>query len=315
MTIEQDDNLLAHLETLNPDEVEALKTEFGDDEISDMTLGDIHRASVEAKEEPEQKTDGEQAASADDGQAAESAQIAPASAADSGTIPNETIPQTQPATTPAADAATQGQEQGRDFAQELKTLDARLDELAAAFDDGELTAAEYEQQRRAVSDERGDVRADMRRAKEAEEQAQARLEQEKQAWFTQCDTFVNQTNKAFYLSANGQPNSVRIGALDSMVRALGVAEPHLSNAQVLEKAHAQVLAEFGQPAKDAQAEPAEQATPAKAAPKLPPNLGAVPTAETETPAGSDPLDRLTGDEAEAALMKMTPAQRDAWLRR
>lgn len=191
----------------------------------------------------------------------------------------------------------------------LTNVDEQIDALARSFDDGELTTEEYERQRRQLYDQRDDLRHRAR----AQAEESARIAQD---WTGACQSFVGATQRDFYTKADGTPNATRLAALDATIKSYGAQLPSgTSFDQVLAQCHARVLEELGiSPAPAAPVTPPPAPTSKK--PDLPPSLASAPAAETADPSASAyaALDRLKGDDAEYNLARMTPEQRDAWLR-
>ncbi|AXE37130.1 hypothetical protein [Chromobacterium phragmitis] len=317
-----------HLEFLDPDELAALKDGFLDD-VADTPAADDSQNAAAGSSATGAGAEGDAAAAAGgqevDPQAAATqagqADAAPASQAAAAAV--DSMATAQAETTKNGD--TNGQQDGtianngtmpshaasRDFKSEVQVISDELVQLAAKYDDGDITTAEYEQQRMALADKRDDLRAEQRDANNEQRRQEAQQQRERQEWGKTCDAFLFQQHKDFYMQG-GQPNEMRLGAIDALVKQIARAQPELSGAQVLAQAHQQVQQAFT-PAAAAEEKPASAENKTQPA-KLPPNLGSAPAAEADLGNDADPLTRLRGDDLEQKLQKMTPAQRDAWLK-
>ncbi|MEN2425936.1 hypothetical protein AA0N74_07840 [Chromobacterium vaccinii] len=322
-----------HLEFLDPDELAALKDGFLDD-VADTPAADDSQNAADGSSATGAGAEGDAAAAAGgqevDLQAAATqagqADAAPASQAAAAAV--DAVATTQAETTKNGD--TSGQQDGtiansgttphhttphqttpRDFQSEVQAVSDELVQLAAKYDDGDITTAEYEQQRMALADKRDDLRSEQRDANNEQKRQEAQQQREKKEWGETCDAFLFQQHKDFYMQGD-QPNEMRLGAIDALVKQIARAQPELSGAQVLAQAHQQVQQAFT-PAAAAEAKPASAENKTQPA-KLPPNLGSAPAAEADLGNDADPLARLRGDDLEQKLQKMTPAQRDSWLK-
>lgn len=197
----------------------------------------------------------------------------------------------------------------------LKAIEMRKDELIKAFDDGEITAREYQQRLDIVAKEERVVEREVDRAKLA-----AELEDQRQHndWSATVNRFVSDKD----YSSN--PRLYR--ALDQEVRDVAGTDEGkmMSGQQILDKAHANLVeagmvkgtaAKAGDKADD-KGDPVVKTTIPK--PELPPNLAKVPAAAgTDTGDGRfASLDRLFTSNPlayEEQLMKMPESERNAYL--
>lgn len=319
-----------HLEFLDPDELAALQDGYMDD-VADTPTADELQTSTAAGNGDATSTGAEgnaTAATTTSGQAADP-QAAAAQAAQGEVPAGQAAAAAETAATTTQNGDTSTPQNGtiantgttphhtephhtttRDFQSEVKAVSDELVQLAAKYDDGEITTAEYEQQRLALTDKRQDLRAEQQEAGRELQRQEKEQQREKQEWANTCDAFLFQQHKDFYQSKDGQPNEIRLGAIDAMVKKIANAQPELSGAQVLAQAHEAVKKEFA-PAATVETKPAD-AKPQPA--KLPPNLGSAPAAEADLGNDADPLASLRGDDLEQKLQKMTPAQRNDWLK-
>jgi hypothetical protein len=194
-----------------------------------------------------------------------------------------------------------------DASAKLADIDARKDALLTQFDDGDITAREYQKQLDALAKEERAIERAQDRAELAAQMETQRLQND---WATTCNTFVAQN--AIY---KDNPRLYR--ALDTEVRELA-AKPETASwtgQKFLEEAHKNLQEAFG--FKDAAiADPTK--TKAKTARELPPNLAKVPAANVEDTNGGRfaVLDRMASSDPmayEDAISKMSDAERNAYL--
>lgn len=213
------------------------------------------------------------------------------------------------------DAAPVKQDAPLLVASAVEDLDARLSDIATKkdalltqFDDGDITAREYQKQLDALAKEERQLEFQQHEAQLASKLEQQRLQNE---WTSTCNSFVD--SHPIY-----KDNARLYKALDAEVRELA-ARPETANwsgQRFLDEAHKNLKAAFGFN------EPAD--TGKKSKPKfdptanLPPNLAKVPAADIENTTGNKyaVLDRLASTDPlgyEDALAKMPEAERNAYL--
>lgn len=187
----------------------------------------------------------------------------------------------------------------------LKAIATQKEDLITKFDDGEITAKEYQQQLDALAKQERDIERAMERAALAAEMEQQRLKNE---WTSTVNAFID-ANPVY------KDNARLYRALDQEVREVAMSEEGkaMSGAKILAKAHENLAQAFGFAAKPA-------ADKGKAAPKpdLPPSLHGVPAADANDVTGGKyaALDRLAATNPiayEEALMKLPDSERDAYL--
>lgn len=197
----------------------------------------------------------------------------------------------------------------------VEDLDSRLadiatkkDALLTQFDDGDITAREYQKQLDALAKEERQLEFQQHEAQLAAKLEQQRLQNE---WTSTCNSFVE--SHPIY-----KDNARLYKALDAEVRELA-AKPETANwsgQRFLDEAHKNLKAAFGFN------EPADTGKQAKAkfdpTASLPPNLAKVPAADIESTTGGKyaVLDRLASTDPlayEDALAKMSDAERNAYL--
>lgn len=188
----------------------------------------------------------------------------------------------------------------------LANITSQKDALATKFDDGDITAKEYHAQLDALNKQEREIERAQDRARLANEMGE---QQRMNAWFNQAQTFARD---------NGYTDPRRLNMLDAEVRAVAVAEPHLTGTDVLNKAH-QNLVDAGLAVAKGAAKPAAAAAPAKGKPvELPPSIHKLPAADVDDTGAGEfaELDRLASTDPlkyEQALGKMSEAQRDRYL--
>lgn len=184
----------------------------------------------------------------------------------------------------------------------LQEIADKKDALLTQFDDGDITARDYQKQLDSLNREERQIERDVHEAKLAEKLEQQRLQND---WTSTCNAFVE--SHAIY---KDNPRLYR--ALDAEVRELA-AKPETaswSGQKFLDEAHKNLKQAFGfQEADNTTKQPRRD---------LPPNLAKVPAAEVNDTDGGRfaVLDRMASSDPiayEEALNKMSQAERDAYL--
>lgn len=224
------------------------------------------------------------------------------------------------ADTAAAEAATKEAEEAppqqqapilvapppEDAAAKLAEIDTKKEALLTQFDDGDITAKEYQKQLDALAKEERAIERAQDRAELASQMEQQRLQNE---WTATCNTFV-ETHSIY------KDNPRLYKALDQEVRDLAT-KPETANwsgQKFLEEAHKALKSAF-KFADDTPA-PKQKAPPVDR--NLPPNLAKVPAADVEDTNGGRfaVLDRMASSDPvgyEETLAKMPEAERNAYL--
>lgn len=204
----------------------------------------------------------------------------------------------------------------------LKEIGDKKAELVEQFDNGDITAKEYQTQLDALGRQERELERAIDKAKIATEMKQ---QQEMGAWLTQVNDFTHKAHPEYSKSR------VRWTALDTFVKEIA-AKPenaNLDGREILRQAHEMVVADLGEaPApepsadaggKDGGKKDEKDGKPLKGS-KInpPPTLAKVPAAENQDVDGGRwaALDRLAETdplELEEKLMKMSAADRDAYL--
>jgi hypothetical protein len=183
----------------------------------------------------------------------------------------------------------------------IKAIDDELDQVASKFDDGELTAREMREQERKLRDERENLSKELMKEEFS-------VDQHKAEWGKQVASFL-ETNPAY------AEHPARLQLLDFEVRKLQAESGHQYDPAHLRKAHATVLKGLGI-AETPTPKPRIPTTTGQKRPDPPPTLAHVPAADiedTDEGARFSYLDRLSGTEYEAALAKLSDADREAYL--
>ena len=193
-----------------------------------------------------------------------------------------------------------------DAAAKLAEIDTKKDALLTQFDDGDITAKEYQKQLDALAKEERAIERAQDRAELAAQMEQQRLQND---WTATCNSFVE--SHPVY-----KDNPRLYKALDAEVRELA-QKPETANwsgQKFLDEAHKALKTAFGFQESNAP-------TPAKDQRQqrdLPPNLAKVPAANLEDTNGGRfaVLDRMATSDPmgyEETLSKMSQSERDAYL--
>jgi hypothetical protein len=192
-----------------------------------------------------------------------------------------------------------------DADEKLAEIATKKDELIAKFDDGDITAKEYQQQLDGLGKQEREIERAVDKAAIAFDMEQQRLKNE---WTSTTTSFLD-ANKVY----RDNPRLYR--ALDQEVRDVAVTDEGkaMTGAQILAKAHANLSEAFGLKTEA----PKEGAKPGRKV-VLPPTLGKVPAAEgSDTDGGKYAgLDRLATTDPlayEEKLMSLSESERDAYL--
>lgn len=302
---------------------------MGTNEIEDDGLTPEEREALaldDGDETTETESDGGEADAADESDAGEdvgadaageSGAGADADAADAGANADAEEGAAEPEATPAS-APILVAEAPADAEAKLSDIAIKKDELLTKFDDGDMTAKEYQRELDALNKQEREIELAVHKASLAAEMEQQR---QKNEWISTVNRFIV-ANPVY--DPQKSPRLYR--ALDAEVRDLAV-KPEAANwtgEQILAEAHKNLAAEFGFAAqKEAQDDIAKNALKnAKKhpipKPDLPPTLAKVPAAQVSDTAGGKfaALDRLmTADpiKYEEALMKLSDAERAEYL--
>ncbi|WBF05203.1 hypothetical protein [Burkholderia phage CSP3] len=202
----------------------------------------------------------------------------------------------------------------------LKEIGDKKAELVEQFDNGDITAKEYQTQLDALGKQERDLERAIDKAKLA---ADLKQQQEMSLWLGEVNEFTHKAHPEYSKSKS------RWMALDTFVKEIGSdpANANMTGPQILAKAHEMVVADLGEaPApvadaggKDGGKKDEKDGKPLKGSKiEPPPTLAKVPAAENQDVDGGRwaALDRLADTdplELEEKLMKMSAADRDAYL--
>lgn len=202
-------------------------------------------------------------------------------------------------------------------AEDAEDADERLTEIAEQkerlieqFDDGDLTAKEYQLELDKLAKQEREIEQTVFKANIAREMAE---QQQHNEWMAQVDAFL--TENPHY-----RQSKLMYQTLDIAVRqvASDEANRNLSGRQILEKAHSQIVEQFGlEGEKEAGADKAAR-KPGRKPISAPPTLARVPAAdmtETENTRWSK-LDRLMETDPERyerEVAKLSEADHEAYL--
>ena len=194
---------------------------------------------------------------------------------------------------------------------DVSGIDKKLEEIEAKFEEGELTLKQYNSQRDSLQ---------LARAK-AELASEFNTATPEQQWKAAQDSFFAIRENRIY-----KDHPIYRGALDHTIKTLARTPEfeNLTGPQVLNVAKLYVEKELGKPglrvAKEQVTEKKidapKQAPSKKENITIPKTLGGIPSAKdvpTRSKGEFAYLDKLTGEDYEEALAKLTPAQQKKWL--
>lgn len=193
----------------------------------------------------------------------------------------------------------------------LAEIKAKKDDVINRFDDGDITAKEMQAELDTLGKEERTIERAIDKAQIATDLEEQRKRNE---WSGQCNEFLSRPEHAEYEGGKGERFehlNETLMALAKMPRNAGLTGPEL-----LAKAHTLVKAERGEAVTPAATAKGKQQVIPK--PALPPNLAGVPSAASNDPgegkyASLDRLQTANPEGYEAALAKMSDAERDAYL--
>jgi hypothetical protein len=208
-----------------------------------------------------------------------------------------------------------------DFDARVKTLGEKEAELKRQFRAGEIEFDDFEAQRDELLRERETLTIARTKAEISQEMTAQTAEQ---LWTQTVDTFIAQAAKAppEQGGIDYRKDTEKAGDLDTFVKMLANKAENSDKPMdwFLAEAHKRVQALHGLRAADA---PAPAPAPAPAAARGKPDLRAVPATLAQVPGSDGPGDvagefadvmSLEGQAYEDAIARMTPAQRERFLR-
>lgn len=284
-------------------------------EIEDDGLTDEERAALEDEEDgvsasadggaDDDNDQADDAGDADDEKAGEDAaaaaaddakQAAAAAAADAN---DATVAEASPQPAPILVAQAPEDAEAR-----LKDIADQKEALLTQFDDGDITAREYQKKLDELSKQERSIELDLREAQLAIKMEAQRAQND---WIATCNAFI-EANPVY------KENARLYRALDQEVKDLAAKEEtaNWSGQKFLEEAHKELAKAFNLPAAN-NTKSAKRPTD-----NLPPNLAKVPAADVNDTDGGQfaVLDRLANTDPlayEEALARMPQAQRDAYM--
>lgn len=196
----------------------------------------------------------------------------------------------------------------------LAAIGEKKGALLEQFDNGDITAKEYQSALDALNKEERTIESAVQKAQIA---AEMRQQQEVNNWMGQVQTFTTKDHPEYSTS------KVRWMALDAFVKEIGSdpANASMSGAQILAEAHKRVVEDLGEAQTKGKATTDGKQRPLKGSTAEPPKtLAKVPAAESNTMEDGKwaALDRLAATDPvalEEKLMKLSEAERDAYLSR
>lgn len=273
------------------EELKAMEAAATDDD-PEVDDDELEAADKEAEtDEAEGEQDDE--AAADDGEGGESDDDTGDADSDDGDRPEA------PAPLLVAEAPEDAEER-------LSKISDEKAKLVEQFDDGELTAKEYQQQLDALNKEERQVELALHKAQIAADMEEQRLANEREA---AINAFLKEVD------IPRDPTNLRFATLDAAVRLVASDESNadLSAREILQKAYGMCVEQGTLAPK--QQEPAKQRTARKAvnAPKTLANMPAADITDTDDNRFAH-INRIKDPEArEAAFMRLSPAEQEAYL--
>ena len=195
----------------------------------------------------------------------------------------------------------------QDAEAKLTEIASQKDKLLEQFDDGDITAREFQKQMDDLNKQERKIEFDVREAELAAKLETQRVQNE---WASTVNSFID-ANPIY------KENTRLYRALDQEVKDLA-AKPETANwsgSKFLAEAHKNLAEAFGLSKANA---PTSPKTPKRPTDDLPPNLAKVPAADVQDMDGGQfaVLDRLAATDPigyEEALAKMPQAARDAYV--
>lgn len=246
----------------------------------------------------------------------------PAPAADAAAEDPDNQPDNQPAT--ATVTATYEAKLPSDYDDQVKALATEEADLKAKFKSGEIDFDEFDVQRGELLVKREALTLARAKAEISQEMTQQTA---KSQWKATVDRFVLSAAKEDG-GIDYRKDQAKQADLDQFVRVLAAREDNADKPMdwFLSEAHRRVKALHGisavpAPKGDTPADPAAAAKAANDARKPP--VAAAPATLAQVPGGDGPgdvagefadIDALEGEALEAAIGKLTPAQREKWAR-
>lgn len=195
----------------------------------------------------------------------------------------------------------------------LAAIGEKKGALVEQFDNGDITATEYQTALDALNKEERTIESAVQKAQIA---AEMRQQQEVNNWMGQVQTFTTQAHPEYSTS------KVRWMALDAFVKEIGSdpANASMTGAQILAEAHKRVVEDLGEVQTKGKATTDGKQQPLKGSKAEPPKtLAKVPAADNTMDDNKwAAFDRLAATDPvalEEKLMKLSESERDEYLSR
>lgn len=202
-----------------------------------------------------------------------------------------------------------------DVDKKIEALRAQEDEIAVKFDDGDMTAKEYKEALRKLQAEQDELKEARLKARLSVEISEQEAERR---WNADCEAFLKEHSEIV-------ASNLRLTSFDTALKLVTGDEANsgLTNAQQLQKAYDTWVAELGfqptKPTAKAKEKEAEEEAPRRERTVVP-TLARVPVSDREDMDGGRfaALDRIFDEKGpdahEAALARLSPSEREAYLR-
>lgn len=304
------------LATLTPEERAAIE----DDKPSDEELAAMQKIAAGAPEDDEDDDEDDDTGKADDAAAtahpAEDKTPAAAPASDAPAAATDAETSAQADDTPANVAHRYEAQLPSDFEAKVQALGEQEQAAWSKFDDGEIDRTELQKQLREIETSRADLNS-------ARVKAEISQEMNAQTAQQQWANAINRSMREFAKPENGgidyRKDEAKAADLDQFVKVLAnnPANEDKPMEWFLSEAHKRVQALHGV------APAAPKQTVADATARRKPPVDAAPKTLAQVPGSDGPgdvagefadLDTLEGNDLEAAITKMTPAQRERFAR-
>lgn len=247
---------------------------------------------------------------ADDGAAGGDDAAGAGEGGDDGSAADAAAAAEQPAVPPAESAPILVVQPPAEAEAKLQDISTQKADLLEKFDDGDITAREYQTQLEALNKQELDLQLDLREAKLAEKLEAQRQQNE---WNATVNGFIAENTQY-----NPESNPTLYQMLDIEVRRVALTDEFKNRTDmaagkaILQKAHENIAKATGMQIKP------KGKTAQQQKPDAPPSLHNVPAADLNDTKGGKyaVLDRLSTSDPiayEEALMKLPEAERDAYM--
>ena len=309
------------LATLTPEERAAIE----DDQPSADELAAMQRIAAGApadddEDDGDDGDDGNSAAAAAPPVEGKDAADAPAAAAPAAAAEPAANQAAEDVAQPTTAAPAYEAKLPSDYDDQVKSLATQEADLKSKFKTGEIDFDEFEVQRGELLTKREELTLARAKAEISQEMTQ-------QAAQTQWQNTINKSMVEFAKPENGgidyRKDADKAADLDQFVKVLANRTENSDKPMdwFLTEAHKRVKALHGVATAEKKVDPAAAAKVANDARKPP--IGSAPATLAQVPGGDGPgdvagefadLDALEGEALEGAIAKLTPAQREKWVR-